>query len=149
MKFLLRLMSISAPVLLAGGIGIGYGQSDSSLSDPTRPPMVAADPAAPSNESIPPPSGLQTVILGKGHRPMAVINGVTVGLGDKIGEAVLVKLTESEAVLQGPGGKETLYLTPDVKKINSPDPKQDAGAGKKARRTKGAGTLDKGMKQGE
>ncbi|MFA7278506.1 MAG: hypothetical protein WC100_00250 [Sterolibacterium sp.] len=120
----------SALVMLALLVGAEncFGQSDSSLPDPMRPPVAAGDsiPAANANSEEMPatPNGLQTIILGRGRKPMAVINGIAVGLGDKVGEARLVKLSETQAVLQGPGGKETLYLTPGVERIGSLKPKQ-------------------------
>lgn len=84
-----------------------------------RPPIVAAESAPASSEGLPPPSGLQTIITGKGRKPMAIINGIAVGIGDKVGEDRLVKLSETQAVLQGPGGREILYLTPGVEKMDS------------------------------
>jgi len=107
-------------VLFTGAASCCFGQGDSSLSDPTRPPTVAIESAPASSEGVPPPSGLQTIILGKGHKPMAVINGVTVEVGDKVGEARLVKLSETQAVLQGPNGREILYLMPGVEKMGTP-----------------------------
>lgn len=118
-------LKLSAFVMLAflAGAANCFGQSDASLPDPMRPPQPAGDsaPAASTgSEGVPAaPSGLQTIILGRGRKPMAVINGVAVGLGDKVGEARLVKLSETQAVLQGPGGKETLYLTPGVERMGS------------------------------
>lgn len=108
LKFLCQ--SLSFVILMGGAASLAMAQGASSLSDPTRPPMVPVEPASASSEGAPPPSGLQTVILGKGRKPMAVINGVMVTLGDKIGDATLVKLNESEAVLQGPAGREVLHL---------------------------------------
>ena len=122
LKFSPGLLPLAA--VLLGASNFGYAQSDSSLSDPTRPPLTIVEPETTSAEGFPPPSGLQTVILGKGRKPMAVINGVTVELGDKVGDATLVKISESEVVLRGPAGKETLFLTPGVEKINSLSPKQ-------------------------
>ena len=133
LKFLLRRLPMTA--LLAGAVGLGYAQSDSLLSDPTRPPMTVAEPVTTNPEGVPPPSGLQTVILRKGHKPMAVINGMTVELGDKVGEATLVKISESEVVLHGPAGNETLHLTPGVEKMNSLNPKRSISV----ERTRAAG----------
>lgn len=96
--------------------GLAYGQSDATLADPTRPPASVSEPVSAGAPNIPAPNGLQTIIVGRGHKPMAVINGLLVGLGDKVGEATLVKLSESEAVLQGPAGREVLQLLPGVAK---------------------------------
>lgn len=86
------------------------------LADPTRPalsPAQAADaPADPAAAA----GGLQSVILRKGGRPAALINGEVVELGGKLGEARLVKIGEDAVVLRGPAGEETLRLTPAAEK---------------------------------
>lgn len=108
---------------MMGAAGLVHGQgaarpSGDSLPDPTRPPAILAEPApadeAKSEKAA--PAGLQTVIMRKGEKPLAVINGQTVQLGAMVGEARLVKLSESEAVLQGPNGLEALHLTPGVER---------------------------------
>jgi MSHA biogenesis protein MshK len=99
---------------LAALPGIALGQN-ASLPDPMRPPSSVIEPAAVAKAGVV-GSGLQTVILRKGATPMAVIDGKTVKLGGKVGEARLVKLSESEAVLNGPNGREVLRLTPAVEK---------------------------------
>lgn len=108
------------PIVLAcllGWVGYASAQGGRSLPDPTRPPAATnGDPASASADVAAAPSGLQTIILGKGHKPMAVINGVIMELGDKLGDATLVKLTETEAVLQGPSGREVLNLLPGLVK---------------------------------
>lgn len=123
LKTLLRLLPAMVAAFLAGTASLAHGQGDTPLADPTRPPALL-EPAPPASEAAAPiRSGLQTVILREGHKPMAVINGVQVELGDKIGDATLVKLNESEAVLQGPTGRQTLRMTPDVEKTSAtPDP---------------------------
>ena len=112
---------------LPGAIGLAHAQSDATLADPTRPPATAASEPVPAGATnLPAPSGLQTIIVGRGHKPMAVINGVMLGLGDKLGEATLVKLSESEAVLQGPAGREVLQLLPGVaKKTDGSRPRKE------------------------
>ncbi|MFA6312361.1 MAG: hypothetical protein WCV99_09710 [Sterolibacterium sp.] len=114
--------------LSLGLVDLAWGQKDAALPDPTRPPVTSAEPVAAGAESAPPPSGLQTVILGRGQKPMAVINGTMVELGGKVGDATLVKLTESEAVLQGPAGKQVLHLLPGlVKKTEGSGFKKEDG----------------------
>lgn len=129
------LVPVIASLLLAGAVRLGYGQSDSSLSDPTRPPLSVVEPVTTSSEGVPQSNGLQTVIRREGHKPTAVINGAIVELGGKVGDATLVKLSESEAVLEGPGGREILSLTPGVKKTKSPNTGRDAGVGQQDQRT--------------
>ena len=66
------------------------------------------------------------MLLPERGRPVAVIGGKTVVLGDRVGDARLVKLTEREAVLRGPEGTTRLYLTPQVEQrmIVSPKSRQ-------------------------
>ena len=107
-----RLLQAAA---LAGAAAVAYGQAQApaTLADPTRPP--AAFDASPAAAFAPGPvSGLQAVIMRPGRKPLAVINGSTVLLGGKLGDATLVHLSESEAVLLGPAGREVLRLTPGV-----------------------------------
>ena len=108
--------SMLVSALAPGVVGLAFGQRDASLADPTRPAVTASEPVASGAVDAAAPSGLQTIIIGRGRKPMAVINGIMVGLGDKIGEATLVKLSESEAVLLGPAGREVLQLLPGVAK---------------------------------
>lgn len=113
-KTLPRLL-VSAALTAAACLACAKG----SLPDPTRPPeqmMRMTRPAAQKPVAAHGGVGLQTVILRVGHKPIAVIDGVTVKLGGRVGNAKLVKLNESEAVLDGPNGKRVLRLTPDAEK---------------------------------
>ena len=118
-------------VLLAANPAIAAG-------DPTRPPaswvdQAAAPGATDEGEGL----RLQSVLIPQRGKPVAVIGGVTVTLGEQVGDARLVRLTEREAVLQGADGVTHLYLTPDVKKqlIVAPAPRKKgkAGQGKELR----------------
>lgn len=85
------------------------------MADPTRPPgSVVMDSQAAADVSGP---VLQSVLIPKKGRPVAVIGGQQVRLGEKYGESRLVRLSEREAVLEGPSGTERLSLTPGVEKI--------------------------------
>ena len=120
--------SMLISVLSPGAVGLAFGQSDAALADPTRPPLSASEPAATGAVNPVASGGLQTIIVGRGRKPMAVINGIMVGLGDKIGEATLVRLSESEAVLVGPAGREVLQLLPGVaKKTDASIVRKDQG----------------------
>jgi len=118
--------SLLIAALAMGGAAPAAGQS--ALNDPMRPPSALdAAPAASGPAAKPAANGLQTIILHRKGKPIAVINGVSVELGGKIGEARLVKLSDSEAVLQGPQGREVLRLTPAAgKKTPAADPPKPA-----------------------
>ena len=106
------------------------------LADPTRPPAGILEAASEAGVAAGPV--LQSVLIPLNGRPLAVIDGQQVRLGERYGESRLVKLTEREAVLDGPNGSERLRLTPDVEKINlvakkatkTPAPKRAQGEGR-------------------
>ena len=106
------LKSLAMMVVLAGMIG--QSQAQAVLADPTRPPGgVAGDPFP--AESIGPV--LQSVLIPKKGKPVAVIGGQQIRLGEKYGESRLIRLSDREAVLEGPAGIERLPLTPGIEKI--------------------------------
>lgn len=91
------------------------------LPDPTRPPAALIKPPAPGAYGSGGEMGisaplLQSVILRKGHKPVAIIGGERVELGGVYGGARLINVTEAKVVLYGPSGRETLLLTPAVEK---------------------------------
>ncbi len=108
--FLIRWSMSSALVLIAAP-----AMAQRVMADPTRPPgNVVMDSQAVVDVSGP---VLQSVLIPKKGRPVAVIGGQQVRLGEKYGESRLVRLSEREAVLEGPSGTERLSLTPGVEKI--------------------------------
>jgi MSHA biogenesis protein MshK len=84
------------------------------IADPTRPPGAGAMQQGAQDE---PPAGrqLQSVLLS-GGRKLAVIDGTVVPLGGMLGEARVVKITETEVVLKTGEETETLKLFPGVEK---------------------------------
>ncbi len=88
-------------------------------ADPTRPPANWLSPVSGGGAAGDGADGgfrLQSVLMPQRGKPVAVIGGKPVALGEKIGGATLVRLNEHEAVLQGADGVTRLYLTPDVQK---------------------------------
>lgn len=106
----LRLVWLVLSTLASGVLAHAPG------NDPTRPPagMSAGTPEA---VAITGPV-LQSVMIPKKGKPVAIISGQQVRLGQLYGDSRLVKLTEHEAVLEGPGGIERLLLTPGIEKTN-------------------------------
>lgn len=86
------------------------------LPDPTRPPAIFAAPGTSPGESASEsrPSGLQSTIISKSRRA-AIIDGKTVELGAKHGNARLIEVNEGSVVLQGAQTRQVLTLFPDVK----------------------------------
>ncbi|WP_319243164.1 hypothetical protein [uncultured Propionivibrio sp.] len=108
-----------------------------TASDPMRPPVgVMVDPAAADGKEVAIAPVLQSVVMPVKGKPIAIIGGQQVRLGEKIGENRLVRLNEREAVLEGPGGAERLSLTPlvDKRNDNSGNNKNSASVAKSVRR---------------
>ncbi len=87
------------------------------FSDPTRPPSVAAGaPAAGTTVAAPvEKSGLDSIIISKNRRA-AILDGQTVELGGKHGDAKLIEIAPDRVVLQTAHGRQVKMLFPDVKK---------------------------------
>lgn len=87
------------------------------LPDPTRPPAMILAPNAASGQGAVEnrwSSGLQTIIISESRRA-AIIDGQTVELGAKHGDAKLIEVNEGSVMLQGAQGRQVLSLFPDVK----------------------------------
>ena len=121
--------------LLAGGLlcvgSPAHAIGIELLSDPTRPaigiPSAAEAGTGAGNATQPSmKEGLQSVIISPQHRA-AVINGITVELGGKVGDATLVEVRESSVVLQGAQGKRVMELCRGVRlrKVEKALPKED------------------------
>ena len=81
--------------------------------DPTRPPAGFGTGAADTERETAGGVRLQTVMISPTQRA-AIINGVVVRLGEKYGDAVLVKVSENEVVLKGAGAQQVLRIHPEV-----------------------------------
>ncbi len=104
-------------------------------NDPTRPPSGFG--AGGADADIADTGGgmtLQSVMISPAGRA-AIISGVTVKLGEKYGDAVLVKVAESEVVLKTGTTSQVLKLYPGVEKHNVPAVSKTA-----PRRSKASGT---------
>ena len=121
-----RLRRIAAVVLLCGvslcpaPTALSQTRTPTPLRDPTRPPAGVFE-STDSGELAGEKAGgrvLQSVLIPRHGKPMAVIDGQTVRLGQRFGEARLIQVSEHEAVLDGPQGVERLQLTPGIEKAN-------------------------------
>jgi MSHA biogenesis protein MshK len=104
----LLLMSAATPLSLA-----------ENFPDPTRPPASLG--LARAGAIATPASGpvLQSVLISP-RRMVAIISGQSVRLGEKFGEARVVKITESEVLLRNGKELQTLKLFPGMeKRLNS------------------------------
>lgn len=102
------------------------------LADPTRPPAGLMSPVPDALGETGPV--LQSVLIPRKGKAVAVIGGKQVRLGEMYGESRLIRLSEKEAVLEGAAGVERLLLTPGIEKTNiitkSPAARRAQGGGK-------------------
>jgi MSHA biogenesis protein MshK len=96
--------ALDAPRVLAQG-----------LSDPTRPPPQILGRSADGYEPAASSSPAQVVIISKDRRQVT-INGRTVNLGERYGNAAVVRITDEEIVLQRPEATETIKLYSSVQR---------------------------------
>jgi MSHA biogenesis protein MshK len=85
------------------------------LNDPTRPPREMLGGAADAYEPAASSSPAQVVIISKDRR-QATINGRTVNLGGRYGDATVVRITDEEIVLQKPEATETIRLYSSIQR---------------------------------
>ena len=71
--------------------------AEQAFSDPTRPSTAVN--GVPAAAGIEVETGLQSIILPKSGKPMAVVNGRRVTVGEKIGDEKVTKITETPAWL--------------------------------------------------
>ncbi|MDP2809826.1 MAG: hypothetical protein Q8O34_06715 [Rhodocyclaceae bacterium] len=102
-------------LLLTGFVGAGPVLAQ--VPDPTRPAGALMTPEAAGGIAAPAESGVQTVILRRAGKSAAVINGQYVEVGGKLGDKRVVKISESEVVLKGEGGREVIKVTPAIEKV--------------------------------
>lgn len=109
------LFGMAAAVVLGSAATASLAQT--ALPDPTRPPSFV--PGAAGETENPGGPVLQSVIVPRKGRAIAIIDGQQVRVGDQFGERRLLKASEREVVLRGPSGIETLLLTPGVEKMKT------------------------------
>lgn len=97
------------PILLFAGTAVCQAQG--LPADPTRPPGDGVVVGAGSASLGP---RLESVYLPAKGRSFAVIDGAQLSVGDELGGRRLVRIAETMVELDGPEGREKLYLTPEV-----------------------------------
>lgn len=123
------MMRKSAFLLLL--VSIGTEAVRAQLPDPTRPPGSELATEA-GGVAVPVESGVQTIIMRRDGKSVAVVNGRHVGVGDMLGEKRVLKISESEVVVMGESGREVLKATPTIGKVPASRP---AGEKLRARRS--------------
>lgn len=105
----LKVLAVACGALVAGA-----AVRAQTLSDPTRPPPGAYASGAPAAEQPGAPV-LQSVMITP-HQKAAIISGVMVRQGEKFGSAQVVRISETEVVLQEGKESQVLKLYPGIDK---------------------------------
>ena len=108
-----RKMTIQGGLLLFmfAATPVGFAEN---FPDTTRPP-ASLGLAQEANSAAASGPMLQSVLISPGRR-VAIISGKTVSIGEKFGEARVVKITESEVLLRSGTGLQALKLFPGFEK---------------------------------
>ncbi len=101
-------LGLALIVSLAAPSGLAQG-----LSDPTRPPREIIGGFADAYEPAGGSSPAQIVIISKDRRQVT-INGRTVSLGGRYGDATLVRISDEEIVLRKGDATEVIKLYSSV-----------------------------------
>ena len=109
-------MKQQVPAYLALAVALLAGTASAQMvNDPTRPPggFAAGDPEVAGDAG----GGLvlQSVMISP-SRKAAIINGAMVRLGEKYGDAVLIRVAENEVVLKSGDATQVLKMYPGVEK---------------------------------
>ena len=95
--------------------GVLSGAAAAGMGDPTRPPPgFYSGGGAPAGGGAEAPV-LQSVLISDSGR-LAIISGELVGIGGKVAGGRLVKVSETEVVVQQGAARKTLKLYPGVDK---------------------------------
>ena len=101
-------------VVFVAVILLASGARAAPFQDPTQPPGttgIAGDPQ---------PSGprVESILIAPDRR-LAVINGEQVTVGSKVAGGAVVRITETDVVVRGADGEQTLTLFPGIRRSTS------------------------------
>lgn len=111
-------------VVMAGGLtGVIYSPSLAQvLTDPTRPPAATlADDGAEKEAGEGATPVLQSILISPSRR-QAIISGKTMTVGEKVGDAKIVRITENTVILRNGSDLQTLKLFPGIEKRSNFNP---------------------------
>lgn len=106
---------IAQAVALISSLALAPAAMGQGLPDPTRPPAAMMGWKEGVQQSVPPGPVLQSVLVSP-DRKVAIISGQAISLGEKFGDARVIKISESEVILSGSDGVQTLKLFPGIEK---------------------------------
>ena len=79
------------------------------FADPTQPPVVSDSAGVSASGG----TRIESILIAPDRR-VAVISGQQVTIGSRIGSGTVVRITETEVVVRGAEGEQTLKLFPEL-----------------------------------
>lgn len=112
-RLILASLALSLLLVASASRAAAAEPGGQALGDPMRPPETSA---SPSNEARGDASArLQSVLISR-SRSVAVIDGRSVRLGERIGDATVTAISPSQVTLQRGAERQTLKLYPGTEK---------------------------------
>lgn len=100
-------------IIVLGTGSAAFSHADAPITrDPTQPPASLGSSGIQSAAAS---SSLQSITIGRKQRH-AMINGVTVKIGDTVSEGRIANITEDAVMIKSANGLTTLKLFPNVDK---------------------------------
>ncbi|MEA3192432.1 MAG: biosis protein MshK [Betaproteobacteria bacterium] len=96
-------------ITLLAALLLPFAVQAAPFADPTQPPTVRS---AAEGSEVPSGPRIESILIAPDRR-LAVINGQQVTIGSRVGSAAVVRITETEVVLRGAEGEQTLKLFPE------------------------------------
>ena len=105
-----------AALALAGVLsGTSASAVAQGLADPTRPPAALGMEQMAEAGTAPAGPVLQSILISQ-RRAEAIVSGRVVRVGDKVGDAKVARITETEVLLREGKNLQVLKLFPNVEK---------------------------------
>jgi len=79
------------------------------FADPTQPPAMSDSVAGAASSG----TRIESILIAPDRR-LAIIDGQQVTVGSRVGSGIVVRITETEVVLRGNEGEQTLKLFPEL-----------------------------------
>ncbi|WP_460840369.1 MSHA biogenesis protein MshK [Noviherbaspirillum agri] len=95
--------------------GISALATAQGLSDPTRPPAAAGMEQPSEGGAASAGPVLQSILISQ-RRAEAIVSGRVIHVGDKVGDARVVRITETEVLLREGKNLKSLKLFPNIEK---------------------------------
>lgn len=98
------------PTLLCA-LMVAFAAQAAPFPDPTQPPAMTGS----AGDAAPGGPRLESILIAPDRR-LAVIDGEQVTLGSKVAGGSVVRITETEVIVRGADGEQSLRLFPETRR---------------------------------